>query len=80
MKKRNEHNSRVLQQIARDELRHHDELKMFTGNREEAKDFENIFLYLYFNGLGLTFGIKLMEKGGRKLGKLYRELGRYRGI
>ena len=77
MKKRNEHNSRVLQQIARDELRHHDELKMFTGTEKKPKTLK-IYFYTFISMVfGLTFGIKLMEKGEESSEKLYRELGEH---
>ena len=47
MKKKNEHNSKVLQQIARDELRHHDELKSFTGTEKKPSTLK-IYFYTSF--------------------------------
>jgi VIT1/CCC1 family predicted Fe2+/Mn2+ transporter len=77
MKKKNEHNSKVLQQIARDELRHHDELKVFTGTEKKPSALK-IYFYTFISIIfGLTFGIKLMEKGEESSEKLYRELGEH---
>jgi len=77
MKKKNEHNSKVLQQIARDELRHHDELKVFTGTEKKPSALK-IYFYTFISMVfGLTFGIKLMEKGEESSEKLYRELGEH---
>jgi VIT1/CCC1 family predicted Fe2+/Mn2+ transporter len=72
---KNEHNSKILQQIARDELRHHDELKMFTGIDKKPNTLKIFFYTVISIIFGLTFGIKLMEKGEESSEKLYRELG-----
>jgi VIT1/CCC1 family predicted Fe2+/Mn2+ transporter len=72
---KNEHNSRILQQIARDELRHHDELRKFTGT-DKKPDTLKIYFYTFISMIfGITFGIKLMEKGEESSEKIYRELG-----
>lgn len=72
---KNEHNRKILQQIAWDELRHHDELKMFTGTDKKPNPLK-IFFYTFISMIfGITFGIKLMEKGEESSEKLYRELG-----
>ena len=69
---KNEHNSKILQQIARDELRHHDELKKFTGTAKKPNTLK-IYFYTFISMIfGITFGIKLMERG-RKFGKSYTE-------
>jgi VIT1/CCC1 family predicted Fe2+/Mn2+ transporter len=72
---KDEHNSKILRQIARDELRHHDELKMFTGTDMKPNPLK-IFFYTFISIVfGITFGIKLMEKGEESAERLYRELG-----
>jgi VIT1/CCC1 family predicted Fe2+/Mn2+ transporter len=72
---KNEHNSKILQQIARDELRHHDELKKFTGTAKKPNTLK-IYFYTFISMIfGITFGIKLMERGEESSEKLYRELG-----
>jgi len=71
---KNEHNSKILQQIARDELRHYEELKKFTGTDKKPNPLK-IFFYTFISIIfGITFGIKLMEKGEDSAEKLYREL------
>ncbi len=73
---KNEHNSQVLRQIAQDELRHHDELKEFTGTDKKPNILKVYFYTLISIIFGITFGIKLMEKGEKGAEKLYRELGK----
>ncbi|NLU27297.1 MAG: rubrerythrin family protein [Hungateiclostridium thermocellum] len=70
-----EHNSKVLKQIAQDELSHHNELKKFTGT-DMKPNILKIYFYTFISLIfGITFGIKLMEKGESGAEKLYRELG-----
>jgi len=72
---KDEHNRKILQQIARDELRHHDELKVFTGTDRKPCTIK-IFFYTFISLLfGITFGIKLMERGEESSERVYRELG-----
>lgn len=72
---KNEHNSKILQQIAQDELRHHDQLKKFTGTDKRPNPLK-VFFYTFISIIfGITFGIKLMERGEASSEKLYRELG-----
>ncbi len=73
---KNKHNSRVLKQIAGDERRHHDELEAFTGTNKKP-DILKVYFYIFISIIfGITFGIKLMEKGEKGAEKLYRELGK----
>jgi len=56
-------NSKILRQIAEDELRHYKEWKNITG-KDIAPDRGKIWLYVTMAKLfGLTFTLKLMEKG-----------------
>ncbi|MBN2188266.1 MAG: hypothetical protein JW699_02340, partial [Chitinispirillaceae bacterium] len=56
-------NRAVLENIARDELRHYHEWQQHT-KREVKPDRIKIFIYCSIARiLGLTFGVKLMEKG-----------------
>lgn len=72
---KNEHNSKILHQIARDELRHHDRLKTYTGTSMKPNKLK-IYFYTFISLVfGITFGIKLMEKGEESSEKLYGELG-----
>ncbi len=60
---KDEHNSKVLAQISEDELAHHEFWKSLSG--EPAKpDKAKVFLYVFMaRTLGLTFAVKLMERG-----------------
>jgi VIT1/CCC1 family predicted Fe2+/Mn2+ transporter len=60
---KDEHNSSIIKQISLDELRHHDFWKQCT-NQEVMPDMLKVWwYYLISRVLGITFGIKLMEKG-----------------
>jgi VIT1/CCC1 family predicted Fe2+/Mn2+ transporter len=65
----------ILQQIAQDELRHHDELKIFTKTDKKPNSLKIFFYTVISMTFGITFGIKLMEKGEESSEILYRELG-----
>lgn len=70
-------NSGVLKQIAEDELRHYEFWKKITGMEIKPKK-SVIFFYTIISRLfGLTFGIKLMEKGEEKAGINYTELQKH---
>lgn len=61
--------------IAADELRHYHELKEVT--RRDIKP-DRLFIFFFYwvsRILGLTFGIKLLEKGEDKAQKEYAKLG-----
>ena len=73
---KDEHNSKVLKQIARDELSHYDTLKTFTGTDEKPSIFKIFFYTLVSLIFGITFGVKLMEKGEESAEKLYGKLGK----
>jgi len=71
---KNEHNISILRQIARDERRHHDELKTFTGTEKKPNTLK-IYFYTFISMVfGITFGIKLMERGEVSSEKLYGDL------
>lgn len=73
--RKNQHNSKVLRRIAMDELHHHDTLKRFTGTDSKPNALK-IYFYTFISMIfGITFGIKLMERGEKNSEKLYRELG-----
>ncbi len=60
---RSEGNRKILEAIAADELRHHDEWKSYT-HTEVKPDRLKIWLYVMTSRLlGLTFSVKLMERG-----------------
>jgi len=73
--KKNKKNSEILRQIAGDELQHHDVLKRFTGTDAKPNPLKVWFYTFVSTILGITFGIKLMERGEKSSEKVYRELG-----
>jgi len=56
-------NSRVLDQIAEDELRHYNGWKEYTKEEVQPRWFFVWFYYLVSLVFGFTFGVKLMEQG-----------------
>lgn len=67
-------NHKVLQQISRDELRHHDFWREQTGEDAKPDRLKIWFYYLVSRLLGLTFGVKLMEKGEEQAQVSYNEI------
>ncbi len=58
-----EENRKVLERIARDELRHYSILRKYTG-RDVEPDAKKVLLYSIIAKIfGVTFAIKLMERG-----------------
>ncbi|OPY10861.1 MAG: VIT family protein [Syntrophaceae bacterium PtaB.Bin038] len=69
-----EHNARILRDIGDCERAHYDILRDLTG-RDVAPDRLRVwFFYLVARFLGLTFGLKLMEKGESGAAAAYAEL------
>ena len=67
-------NSRILDQIAEDELRHAEDWKKYT-QRDIKPNRWDIFKYTLISRLfGFTFGIKLMERGEEKAQANYSQL------
>ena len=58
-----EKNGRILKKIAMDEKSHHDTWKKYTGVEVSPKRIMVWWYYLISRIFGLTFGIKLMERG-----------------
>ncbi len=70
-KRMNGKNKEVLEKIANDELRHYNTWKNYTESVIKPNKLV-IFLYLFIAIiLGLTFAVKMMEKGERKAEKNY---------
>jgi VIT1/CCC1 family predicted Fe2+/Mn2+ transporter len=64
-------NSEILQKIAEDELRHYNEWKKYTGIAIKPNRLL-IFLYLLISRIfGLTFAVKMMEKGEERAERSY---------
>ena len=60
---KNKENREVLEKIASEEKAHYSFWKTFTGSEIKPSAGRVIFYYLLARILGLTFGIKLMERG-----------------
>jgi VIT1/CCC1 family predicted Fe2+/Mn2+ transporter len=69
-------NSKVLQTIANEELRHYHFWREYTG-REVKPDRWRILKYFWISKiLGITFGIKLMERGEQEAQITYEKIAR----
>ena len=67
-------NSTVLESISQDELRHYKDWKSYTGEEVKPDRFA-IWKYTWLGRiLGLTFSIKLMEKGEEKAQATYTDI------
>jgi VIT1/CCC1 family predicted Fe2+/Mn2+ transporter len=67
-------NQQVLEQIARDELRHYQDWKRYTGQETEPDRLKMWFYYWVSRVLGLTFGVKLMERGEEAAQQNYEQI------
>ncbi len=67
-------NREVLNRIAGDELRHYQEWRKYTGRDVAASRLTFWKYYLISRVFGVTFGIKLMERGEESARKNYAEL------
>jgi VIT1/CCC1 family predicted Fe2+/Mn2+ transporter len=71
------HNRKVLERIAGDELEHHDFWKRHT-NEDVKPDRLKIWGYLLISRVfGITFGIKLMERGEGKAEVTYENISKF---
>lgn len=71
---KDDRNRRVLENIAKDELRHYHEWKTFTG-KDVSPSRLCVFKYVWISRLlGFTFAIKLMEASEDKAQENYREV------
>lgn len=69
-----ERNKEVLERIAEDELRHHDFYKGCTKEDVKPNQWGITKFYWISRIFGLTFGLKLMEKGEERAKHLYEEV------
>ena len=67
-------NSKILQNISQDEKKHYEFWKDFT-KEQVAPDRIKVFFYVFISRVfGITFGVKLMEKGEESAQVAYRDL------
>jgi len=69
-------NRRIIARIAVDEMRHYGRLKAVTGEDVKPHRLRAAFYYILSRVFGLSFGLKLMEKGERLASRAYRALAR----
>lgn len=74
---RDSHNRKILEGIAMDERKHYDLLKEHTQLDVEPDTFHEWKYYLISKMLGITFGIKLMERGEEQTQAAYEALSRF---
>ncbi len=71
---RNDKNREVLERIAKDELNHHNIFKRITQREVHPRKFR-IFFYKFISLLlGLSFGLRLMERGEEVTQRVYSRL------
>lgn len=68
------HNREVLQRIGDDEHRHYERLKKHTGEELRPNRLRIFFYYWVARLLGLTFGMRLMERGEEEAQEAYSEI------
>jgi hypothetical protein len=64
-------NCEILRRISNDERRHHDIWKQHTGKTVNPNKFQIWFYYVVSKLFGITFGIKLMERGEEEAQVIY---------
>lgn len=74
LKQKNENNKKILERISKDELRHYNVWKDFTKKEFKPSLTKVLFFLLICKIFGLTFGIKLLEKGEEEAEKQYRTI------
>jgi vacuolar iron transporter family protein len=65
-KTRNKENKKILEKISNEELTHYHFWKKYTNSKVNPNRLRILFYYLTARIFGLTFGIKLMERGETK--------------
>ena len=70
------HNKKVLKHISDDELRHYNIWKKYTKEEVKPNSFKIWKYYLISRIFGITFGIKLMEKGEENAQETYDKISK----
>lgn len=71
---KNHHNARILKKVAEDEKKHYEFWKSYTHSDIKPDRFKIIKYYIVSRLFGLTFGIKLMERGEEEAQIAYKSL------
>ncbi|MGQ9461005.1 MAG: VIT1/CCC1 transporter family protein, partial [Candidatus Bathyarchaeaceae archaeon] len=71
------HNRDILKRISSDELKHYDFWKKYTG-KDAKPDKLRVWKYFLISRIfGITFGIKLMERGEEKAQETYEKISKF---
>ena len=73
-RKKTKHNSQILNHISEDELSHFNSFYALTNISLKEQKFKIIFYYYITVIFGLTFGIKLMKRNGKKKQLQYKQI------
>ena len=73
---KNPHNRKILVQISQDEQNHYEYLKSRTGKDMNPNRLKIWLYFIISRVFGLTFGIKLMERGEGKAQSIYKEISK----
>lgn len=71
---KNHHNARILKKVAEDEKKHYEFWKSYTHSDIKPDRWKIIKYYIVSRLFGLTFGIKLMERGEEEAQIAYKSL------
>lgn len=63
---KDEHNAKIIKQVSEDELEHYNWLKSITKKELKPQKLKILFFYWLTVILGITFGIKLLERGEKQ--------------
>jgi len=74
---KNPENKRILKHISRDELKHYNFWKKYTNEDIKPDKFKVWTYYIIAKIFGLTFGIKLMEKGEERAQATYEKISKF---
>lgn len=74
---KDEHNSKILKHISEDELKHYNTFKSFTKKDIKKQRLKILFYYWVTIIFGLTFGIRLMERGEEDAQEQYKRLSQH---
>jgi rubrerythrin len=74
---KDKNNSEVLERIGNDELEHFKFWKNYTNQDIKPNKIKIFFYVIIAKILGITFSIKLMEKGEQRAEKSYAEIQKY---
>ena len=71
-----EHNREILQRISKDELKHHNLCNYYTCIEVKPNKFKIWLYYAIVKIFGITFGLKLMERGEDRAHNAYQQLAK----